>query len=140
MTTQDNNIDAIESDYLYKSTSQIPESGYGLFTAIRLYKDETIAVFAGDILSDEQALERIVNGKDQYFISLLDGRIMDSMHTECFAKYANDAHGTLNSPFKNNAKIGIDEDNNVCIIATCNIPTGAEIFCSYGKQYWKKHR
>lgn len=140
MTTQDNNIDAHESEYLYKSTSQIPESGSGLFTAIKLYKDETIAVFTGDILSDEQSLVRIANGKDQYFISLLDGRIMDSMHTECFAKYANDAQGTLDSPFKNNAKIGIDEDNNVCIIATCNIPKGAEIFCSYGKRYWKKHR
>nr|WP_272023308.1 SET domain-containing protein-lysine N-methyltransferase [Olleya namhaensis] len=64
---------------------------------------------------------------------------MDSMHTDCFAKYANDTKGSSNSVFKNNAKITLDDDGNVCIIATKHIKSGSEIFCGYGKRYWKKH-
>ncbi len=137
---QDNNaIDATESDYLYVAESQIPFSGSGLFTAIKIYKDEIISLFDGVILTHAQAQHIIENGEDKYFINLLDGTIMDSMHTECFAKYANDATGYSKSEFKNNAKISLDDHGNVCLIATSNIGVGKEIFCSYGKKYWKKH-
>ena len=57
-----------------------------------------------------------------------------------FAKYANDAEAFKNSIHKNNAKITLDDDDNVCIIATKNIKSASEIFCSYGKKYWKKHQ
>lgn len=70
---------------------------------------------------------------------MVDGSIMDSMKIKCFAKYANDATGYLNSNFRNNANIALDEQDNVCIIARRSIKTGEEIFCSYGKRYWKKH-
>lgn len=71
---------------------------------------------------------------------MLDGSIMDSMHTNCFAKYANDAKGPGENTFKNNAKITLDENTNICIMATRKIKVGEEVFCSYGKIYWKKHR
>lgn len=58
---------------------------------------------------------------------------MDSMHVNCFAKYANDVVGAA----KTNAKISLDEQDNVCLVATRNISKGEEIFCSYGKRYWK---
>jgi SET domain-containing protein len=138
--TDYNRIDAPESAYLYTTLSQLPASGNGLLTAINIYKDEIIAVFKGEILTDVQALKRAREGNDRYFISMVDGRIMDSMKTVCFAKYANDAEGFSPSPFKNNGKIALDESQNVCIIATRNIKTGEEIFCGYGKRYWKKHR
>jgi hypothetical protein len=70
---------------------------------------------------------------------MIDGTIMDSMYIDCFAKYANDAEAFENSEFKNNAKISLDDEHNVCIIAIKNIKSGNEIFCSYGKRYWKKH-
>jgi len=38
-------IEAEESDYLYTDPSQIPNAGLGLFTAIKLFKEEQIAVF-----------------------------------------------------------------------------------------------
>ena len=136
---QNNAIESAESDYLYKALSQLPNSGNGLFTAINIYKDETISIFQGKILTDSQAKKSVLNGKDQYFINMLDGTIMDSMNTPCFAKYANDVNGTFDSEFKNNAKIGLDEENNVCVIAIRKIVSGEEIFCSYGKKYWKKH-
>lgn len=135
-----NKIEALESDYLYVKQSQIPFSGSGLFTAIKIYKEEIIAVFEGDILTETQSKLKAESGDDKYFINLLDGTIMDSMPVECFAKYANDATGISNSDFKNNAKIALDENHNVCLIAISNIQEGKEIFCSYGKRYWKKQR
>ena len=133
-----NTIECPETDYLYKSQSQIKDAGTGLFTAIDLFQDETVAVFLGEVLTDDQAQERADSGKDAYFINLLDGSIMDSMRVMCFAKYANDAQGSSNSAFKNNARITLDEEDNVCIQAIRNIKTDEEVFCSYGKKYWQK--
>ena len=140
MKKQNNNrIEASESNYLYTSISQLPNSGNGLFTAINIYKDEIIAVFKGEILTNLQAKLRAKKGNNKYFINMIDGTIMDSMKVKCFAKYANDASGFSIKPsgFKNNAKIALDDYNNVCLIASRNIKTGKEIFCSYGKKYWE---
>lgn len=132
-------IDAPESDYLYIETSQLPNAGNGLYSAIDIYKDERISIFKGKILRAPQASTIAANNQDQYFIIMPNGRIMDSMHTDCFAKYANDAAGLFNSVFKNNAKIALDDENNVCLIAVRKIKSGEEIFCAYGKKYWKKY-
>ena len=72
-------------------------------------------------------------------MNLINGSILDCKNTECFAKYANDANGYSKSAFKNNAKITLDENQNVCLIAIRKIKSGEEIFCDYGKKYWKKH-
>lgn len=140
MSIDSNKIEASESDYLYIKESQIPHAGNGLYTAIKIYKDEIISHFKGYVLTDAQAKISADEGRDRYFINLLDGTILDSMHVDCFAKYANDASGFSSSDFKNNAKITLDENNSVCLIATSNIKEGQEVFCSYGKEYWKKHR
>jgi uncharacterized protein len=132
-------IDASESSYLYISRSQLPAAGNGLLTAIDIFKGEIISLFKGEILTNAQAELRAKKGNDQYFINMVDGTIMDSMKIKCFAKYANDAAGSLQTKFKNNSKIGLDESNKVCLIATRNIKIGEEIFCSYGKRYWQKH-
>lgn len=136
---QTNKIEAPESDYLYVRPSQIQNAGEGLYTAIDIYEDEVISLFKGEILSQQEVEKRVQQKDDRYFINLLDGSIMDSMHTDCFAKYANDAAGSSGSNFKNNAEITLDEDNNVCIKASEKIKSGEEIFCSYGKPYWNKH-
>ncbi|MES2838135.1 MAG: SET domain-containing protein [Bacteroidota bacterium] len=138
-STNEEQIDAAESDYLYLKTSQIPNAGKGLFTAIDINKGEIISVFKGEILSDRQIDIRVKNNKDRYFIQMLDGTIMDSMNVKCFAKYANDAKGSLDSSLKNNSRIAVSDDDEVCIIATRNIKEGEEIFCGYGKGYWNKH-
>lgn len=137
--SQNDSINAPEADYLYVEPSQIPNAGKGLYTAIDIYKDEIISLFKGEILSDKEAENRVKQNKDQYFINLLDGNIMDSMHTDCYAKYANDAEGLSKSKYKNNSKITLDDDDNVCIQATTKIKSGEEVFCSYGKAYWNKH-
>ncbi len=136
---QTNTIEAPESDYLYIKPSQIKNAGKGLYTAIDIYKDEIISLFKGEIIDNKEAKKRVQLNADKYFINLLDDSILDSMHTDCYAKYANDAKGLSSSNFKNNAKITLDEDNNVCIKASKKIKSGEEVFCSYGKRYWKKH-
>jgi SET domain-containing protein len=138
-----NKIQAEESDYLFIQTSQLPNSGNGLFTAINIYKDEIISIFKGEILSDIEAELRAKNNANQYFMNLHNGSILDCKNTDCFAKYANDANGfsilKFRDNFKNNAKITFDDNNNVCLIAIRKIKSGEEIFCDYGKRYWKKH-
>jgi uncharacterized protein len=138
-----NKIQAEESDYLYIQTSQLPNSGKGLFTVIDIYKDEIISLFKGEVLSDSEAEFRANNKTNQYFMNLLNGTILDCKNTDCFAKYANDASGfsipKFRDNFKNNAKITLDNNNNVCLMAIRKIKSGEEIFCNYGKRYWKKH-
>ncbi len=137
--SHNNTIDARERDYLYIQVSQIPNSGNGLYTAIDIFKDETISLFKGEILSAEKVKKCIQENRDQYFINLPDGNILDSINVNCFAKFANDAGGKFKSKFRNNSLITLDENNNVCIEALRDIKANEEIFCSYGKKYWKKH-
>jgi uncharacterized protein len=132
-------IDAIEEDYLYTMDSQIPNAGKGLYTAIDIYQNEVIGHFKGEIIIGSEVVRRSSLGEDQYFIIMLDGTIMDSKHTACFAKYANDAEGSIKTTFRNNAKIALDEDDKVSIVATRKIKSGEEIFCGYGRKYWAKH-
>ncbi len=140
LETDPNIIQVPEEDYLYIKTSQLSNSGKGLFTAIDIYKDEIISIFKGEILSDVEAASRAKNNTDNYFMNLLDGRILDCRNTNGFAKYANDANGFSKSEYKNNAKITLDENKNVCLMATRKIKSGEEIFCDYGKRYWKTHQ
>ncbi len=132
-------IEAPESAYLYITLSQIPFAGQGLYTLIDIYKEEIIAKYKGRILTSDQIKFRVERGRDQYFINLPNGSILDSMDHKCFSKYANDATGKSVSSFKNNAKITLDDEDHVCLIALRNIKSGEEIFCSYGSSYWKKH-
>ncbi len=130
-------IDAKEKDYLYVQASQIGGAGSGLYTAVPIYKNEIICIFKGENLSPKEAEKRVIAGEDRYFINKIEGGILDSMHTACFAKYANDSIGTA---FKINSKIALDENDNICIVATRAIREQEEIFCSYGKQYWQKFK
>ena len=131
-------IEAPESDYLFIQDSQLKNAGKGLFTAIAIYPNEVISLFKGEILSKNEAQNRSLEGNNRYFINMLDGSTLDSMHVDCFAKYANDAKAFNKTGLKNNAKISLDDDDNICLLATRQINPMEEIFCSYGARYWKK--
>lgn len=138
-------IDAKEKNYLYLAVSQIANAGQGLFSSIPIYKDEVISLFKGESLTTAEAARRALKGEDAYFINCLDGSILDSMHTACFAKYANDPDasgpGMVKNSFKSNADISLDDEDNICLVATRNIKVGEEVFTNYGKKYWKNfHR
>ncbi len=130
-------IDAKEADYLYLKPSGIIGAGNGLFTSIQIYENEVISLFKGEILSNKEAALRAKQHMDGYFINMLDGTIMDSMHVKCFAKYANDAEAYRKRLFKNNSKISLNEQDQVCLVALRDIKVSEEIFCGYGKKYWQ---
>jgi len=132
-------IELPESDYLYTEISQIENAGIGLYTAIKIFKGEIIAIYKGQVLSEKQIEKRIALKQDQFFMNLPNGSILDAGKTKGYAKYANDAQAFENDTFRNNAIITIDDEENICLIAKRNIKEGEEIFCSYGKRYWKKH-
>jgi uncharacterized protein len=127
-------IEALEEDYLYIAASKIPEAGKGLFTAIPIYKDEIISYFLGEELTEFEIKKRSVLGEIHYFMNLLNGGILDCAYTDGFAKYANDC--SING-LKNNAKITISDEGEVCLVATKKILANNEIFCGYGKRYWE---
>ncbi len=133
-------IDAPEKDYLYIKTSQLPNAGKGLYTSIDIFKDEIIATFKGKRLSNTKAARIAKENKNGYFINMLDGSILDSKNVHCFAKYANDPQGLKKTSFSYNAEISLDDDEQVCLIATKQIKSEEEIFCSYGKKYWQSFK
>ncbi len=133
-------IDAKESDYLFIKTSQIPFTESGLYTALAIYKNEIIAIFKGESITNIEAAKRAKRNQNHYFVCLPDGGMLDSMHVKCFAKYANDAEGFTKSKFKNNAIITLDDNDNPCLVAKRDIKKGEEVFCAYGKEYWKSFR
>jgi SET domain-containing protein len=133
-------IEARELHYLYIADSQIPNSGKGLYTIIPIWKNEIICLFKGEMLSADEARKREKRGDYKYFLNLPDGSTMDSKHVKCFAKYANDANGYEKTRFKLNSIITLDDNNNICLVATKNIKAREEIFCSYGNRYWKKFK
>lgn len=135
-----NPMELPESDYLFIQDSGITNAGKGLFTAITIYKAEVIAKFEGEILNAEEAALRKAKEEDNYFMMLPDAKILDCMHTACFAKYANDATGLGGVQFKNNAVILADKSNVICLVAIRKIRAGEEIFCSCGARYWNKKK
>ncbi len=136
-TWSEHAIHAPETDYLYIDNSRIAGAGRGLFTAITIYKDEIIAVYTGETITEKEAEKRALAGNDDYFMNLHDGNTLDCISSNCFAKYANDVEGTR---LKANAFIGMNELNEVCLIANKTIQAGSEIYCNYGKKYWKKRQ
>lgn len=133
-------IDAKEKTYLFIQQSQLLNAGDGLFTSIDIYKDEVIACYQGETLTSKEAARRAKNNDDAYFINMLDGTILDSKKIFCFAKYANDSQGLKKTAYPYNAEIGLNDEEEVCLIATKKIKKGEEIFCSYGKKYWQKFK
>lgn len=130
-----------EREFLLVKESQIPNSGRGLFLLTERKKGELIALFRGEVLSYEVAEQRALKNEDGYFINMANGTILDSMHVECFAKYANDAHGLEKTKFKSNAVIQLSgKDDIACLVALRDIKEGEEIFTSYGKKYWKNFK
>lgn len=130
-----------EAQFLEVKESQIPNSGRGLFLRSKKSKGEIVALFRGEVLTYEAAQSRADKQEDGYFINMSNGTILDSMHVECYAKYANDAHGLGKTKFKTNTEIQLSgKPDIVYLIALRDIQAGEEIFTSYGRKYWKNFK
>ena len=114
-------------------TSNIPNSGDGLFTLTDIKKGELICEFTGVEISPKEAA-KLEGIRGHYLIQRDNGTILDVFNSDSPAIKCNDARG---SNFKNNASINEVENGEIWLIATRRIKAGEEIFCSYGDEYWE---
>ena len=122
----------IDQNQLEVKKSHIKGAGHGLYTNIAIKKGDVISMFIGD------RTKAILDYKDMlYSVYLSDGTYINTRPFEGKAKFANDAQ--FNTLFHNNSEIVEKTINGIveaCLIATCDIPKGSEIFLDYGDEYW----
>jgi SET domain-containing protein len=125
----------IEPARAYIKKSTLPGTGKGLFTRTPILKGEIIIEYKGIITTFKKIRE---NGADNPYIYYVNrNHVIDAMpFPGSLARYANDAEGiVVIAGCKNNAKF-IVVNKKVFIQALTDILPGAEIFVSYGKDYW----
>ncbi|WP_018612068.1 SET domain-containing protein [Segetibacter koreensis] len=114
--------------------SNIPGAGKGLFTNKFIPKGARIVEYKGRIRTWKEVQHDDFN---YYIFFVAENHIIDaSRHKKSFGRYINDAKGLQKiNGLHNNAEFVID-GLKVFVQATKNIAAGAEIFVSYGKDYW----
>jgi SET domain-containing protein len=118
-------------------TSQLPNSGKGLFTTTAIKKGEKVIEYEGEIIDWKEYEKRVELNKDGYLFFINKKRCIDAFNTpQHKARFANDAAGLGRvKGLKNNCVYDIEGDK-CFIVATKNIAAGEEIFVSYSKEYW----
>ena len=122
---------------LLVKTSQLPNSGKGLFTTTAIKKGERVIEYEGEIIDWKEYEKRVELNKDGYLFFINKKRCIDAFNTpQHKARFANDAAGLGRvKGLKNNCVYDIEGDK-CFIVATKNIAAGEEIFVSYSKEYW----
>jgi len=119
-------------------TSQIPGAGLGLFTKIFIPSGSLVIEYKGVITTWEAVKEEIDN---DYIYYISSRHVINARPTpKALARYANDAKGMKRVEGLNNNCTFKKIEGRVYIKARVDIPAGAEIFVSYGKQYWDTAR
>ena len=115
--------------------SVIPGSGKGLFTKAFIPKGTRIVEYKGRI----RTWKEVENEDTNYYIFYVTrNRIIDAQrHKKSFARYINDAKGLQKIKGLHNNVEFVRDGPKVFVEATRNIPPGAELFVSYGKEYWQ---
>ncbi len=118
-------------------TSQLPNSGKGLFTTTAIKKGAKVIEYEGEIIDWKEYEKRVELNKDGYLFFINKKRCIDAFNTpQHKARFANDAAGLGRvKGLKNNCVYDIEGDK-CFIVATKNIAGGEEIFVSYSKEYW----
>ena len=123
--------------HLKVKTSNIPDSGNGLFAIdpmnsdqdeILFKKGETICKYYGEIINHNDLIERYSNKTPTYVIGISKDRYEDGAKFRGIGTLAN----TL--PGHNNVTISIHRGH-ASLKATRNIRNGQEIYLSYGREY-----
>jgi SET domain-containing protein len=122
---------------LIVKTSQLPNSGKGLFTTTPIKKGENVIEYKGEIIDWKEYEKRVDLDQDGYLFFINKKNCIDAFSTpEHKARFANDAAGLGRvKGLKNNSVYRI-EKNKCFISSTRNILAGEEIFVSYSKEYW----
>lgn len=121
--------------HLEIKTSQIPNSGLGVFAKCDIPKNAYISRFKGKIVRD---LYNVPLPNIYYLVEMEDGSTIDVYNAKEKGKYINDAAGLIRVPgLKNNSVITYN-NGKTYIMATRKIKKGEEIFVGYGSSYWKE--
>lgn len=123
-------------DSLYIKKSTLPGAGKGLFTKKFIPKGAKIIEYTGTITTWADANHD--DGNNPYIFFISSRHVIDAlMYPEAKARYANDAKGLSKiKGISNNAEYE-QVGKKVYISAVKDIPAGAEILVTYGKDYWK---
>jgi len=122
---------------LIVKTSQLPNSGKGLFTTTAIKKGTKLIEYLGEIIDWKEYEKRVEKDEDGYLFFINKKRCIDAYNTpQHKARFANDAAGlTKVKGLINNCIYEIEGDK--CFIkAKKDISAGDEIFVSYTKEYW----
>lgn len=122
---------------LIVKTSQLPNSGKGLFTTTPIKKGTKIIEYLGEIIDWKEYVKRVARDEDGYLFFINKKYCIDAYPTpQHKARYANDAAGlTRVKGLTNNSSYEIF-DKQCFIVAKRDINSGEEIFVSYSKEYW----
>lgn len=122
---------------LIVKTSQLPNSGKGLFTTTAIKKGSKIIEYKGEIIDWKEYERRVEKDEDGYLFFINKKNCIDAYPTpQHKARYANDAAGLSRVKGLTNNSVYEIEDNKCFIVSTKDIPAGSEIFVSYSKEYW----
>lgn len=128
------------SDLLVKK-STIPGSGKGLFTKRDIKKGERIIEYLGEIVTEVELDRRAENDIYGYAFYISKRKCIDAYYTpDELARYANDAKGLTKIKGITNNCCYVVYKNSGWIKAEKNIKAGAELFVSYGAEYWRDIR
>jgi SET domain-containing protein len=125
----------IEPANLYVKKSTLPGTGKGLFTRTPVSKGQIIIEYKGLITTFKKIQDNTAINPYVYYVNR--NHVIDAMpFPDSLGRYANDAEGIVTmAGYKNNSKF-IVVNKKVFFEAVMDILPGAEIFVSYGKNYW----
>lgn len=131
---------ALLEKHLYVKKSLLLGTGKGLFTKAPIRKGTRIVEYKGEILTWKE-VERLPDWRNGYVFYFNLRYVIDAWKTKkSVAHFANDAAGIIRvKGWKNNSEYQT-EGKRCYIVATSDIPKGAEIFVGYGREYWQAVR
>lgn len=118
-------------------TSQLPNSGKGLFTTTAIKKGTRVIEYLGEVIDWKEYEKRVERDEDGYLFFINKKNCIDAYNTkQHIARFANDAAGlTKIKGLTNNCVYEIDK-NQCFIVSKRDLAAGEEIFVSYTKEYW----
>ena len=122
---------------LLVKTSQLPNSGKGLFTTTNIKKGARVIEYLGEIIDWKEYERRVERDEDGYLFFINKKNCIDAWNTpQHKARFANDAAGLGRVKGLKNNCVYETEENRCYILSTRDILAGEEIFVSYTKEYW----
>lgn len=121
--------------------------GMGMFAVQSFDKNELIAPYIGENISDDEFYRRYGDNVAPYAISLEGYQTLDAACTRGLGSYANDYRTDPKDHNKNRAAVNAElsdetssEFGGVWVKAIKKIAPGQEVLVDYGKKYWSgKH-